>query len=803
MITAAQLAVVISGDDKGAQDAMGRAGKSADGFGAHVKGMFENILAVTGIVAAIGVVTGSFSMLKDQFMSIVQAGMDEQNVMSQTATVLKSTGDASGLTAQQISDYADSMARLTGISNDQIQSSENILLTFTTIGKQVFPQAETSILDVATAMHEDLQSATVQVGKALDNPIKGMTALQRIGVTFTAQQIAQVKAMQKSGNMMGAQSIILKELQREFGGSAKAAGQTFAGELQRMNVTLDQAKEKIGLALIPILMKLFNAVQPLINGGLDLMSKAFAALEPLLDKLPGLIGPLISMIGSQLKDAFGDAGKAVGGIGGLFQKVRPYLLELKAVFISLFTVAKAVAIPVLKALGIIFASVLMPAFKLVAGIVQKDILPALIGLGTHAKQIGDTLNSILTPAAQILGDLFNNIVAPAIQFIVGLIGDLMPILNTVAGVIVANVAPALAQLHQAFQQAAPFIHQVFNALNNLKPILIAVAGIAAALFVTGFGIVISVIRGVIGALSGVFQVLSGVITVFSGFWDIISGLFTLNGDKISKGFGELWSGIQNIVMGAVHIITGFIGGFISGIITFFQHLFDKLIGHSIVTDLIKGILSWFQKLLDLPVMIGKMVIMMLERFLMLEMEALAIVNRMIMAFLNFIAGWITKAVDGAGKVAKGILGALAALPGDVLSLGGQIIQGLINGLKNGLGAVGSMVQNIGSTVVNGFKNLFGIHSPSAIMHEMGRNLSQGLINGFKSVNVAGAWNQHISGIGTSGLGTVPGQQFAAAGAGAAGGVTQVNMIVDGRRLATVLMPHNAHLIRSVAAIRDM
>jgi hypothetical protein len=74
----------------------------------------------------------------------------------------------------------------------------------------------------------------IRLGKALNDPIRGLTALTRVGVSFTDEQREQVKALQQSGDLMSAQKIILAELQQQFGGSGAAFAKTFTGQLELM-----------------------------------------------------------------------------------------------------------------------------------------------------------------------------------------------------------------------------------------------------------------------------------------------------------------------------------------------------------------------------------------------------------------------------------------------------------------------------------------------------------------------------------------------------------------------------------------
>lgn len=261
--------VSLEGADKAKKDlAELRGGTGGGGIMGLADSFKQGLGAVTGFMAGFAgfqIAGDAVGFVKDQLLDVLQAGMDQQKVMAQTSAVIKSTGGAAHISASQVGELSDHMAQLTGISDDQVQSMVNVLLTFTNL-KGNIPQVTQTVLDVATAMHEDLQSAAVQVGKALNDPATGMTALQRIGVTFTQSQKDAAAQMEKTGNMAGAQAIVLKELTKEFGGSAKAAGETLPGQLARLNVSFDQAKEKIALAVIPTIQKLVDQyIMPLAD----------------------------------------------------------------------------------------------------------------------------------------------------------------------------------------------------------------------------------------------------------------------------------------------------------------------------------------------------------------------------------------------------------------------------------------------------------------------------------------------------------------------------------------------------------
>jgi hypothetical protein len=104
---------------------------------------------------------------------------------------------------------------------------------------------------MSVALGQDMKSSAIQLGKALNDPIKGVTALQRVGVSFTASQKDQIKTLVESGRTLDAQKIILGELTKEFGGSAEAA----ATPLDKLKVHIGNLAEEAGSFLIPAVDK--------------------------------------------------------------------------------------------------------------------------------------------------------------------------------------------------------------------------------------------------------------------------------------------------------------------------------------------------------------------------------------------------------------------------------------------------------------------------------------------------------------------------------------------------------------------
>ena len=131
----------------------------------------------------------------------------------------------------------------------------DILASFKNIRGDTLKKATEAIIDMAANLGKagkgsaDVESAVIQVGKALNDPIKGMAALGRVGIQFTEQQKKQITALQESGDLQAAQAIILQELQHQFGGVAKAMYEADSG-LKRLSNSWGDFKEALGKALV-------------------------------------------------------------------------------------------------------------------------------------------------------------------------------------------------------------------------------------------------------------------------------------------------------------------------------------------------------------------------------------------------------------------------------------------------------------------------------------------------------------------------------------------------------------------------
>lgn len=279
----------------------------------------------------------------------IKASTDQLRANQQLEAVLKSTKGAAGLTAEELQKMAGAMQDVTNFGDEVVQSGQNILLTFTNIHKNVFPQATEAMLDMSQALGQDLKSSAIQLGKALNDPIQGISALQRVGVSFTDAQKKQIETLIESGKVMEAQKIILGELAREFGGSARAA----ADPLIQLKNAIGDVAEEVGNAIAPAIRNMAKDIIPVVKQ-MGEWIKAHPELSSAIGKTIVALGALLLVLGTTGL-ALSKFITALNALKITSQKVIPALNALKGAIAFLVT-----------PLGLVIAAASVAAIAIVA-----------------------------------------------------------------------------------------------------------------------------------------------------------------------------------------------------------------------------------------------------------------------------------------------------------------------------------------------------------------------------------------------------------------------------------------------------
>jgi len=204
--------------------------------------------------------------------NLLEAFNKQEQAIAQVRQGLLSTGNVAGRTLEQLRAQAAKLQKESLFGDEEIlQGATAQLLTFTNIAGNEFDRTQQSILDVTSRLYgteasaESLRSTSLQLGKALNDPVANLSALSRSGIQFTKEQKTMVNALWKTGRQAEAQALILTELEKQYGGSAAAAAAAGTGGLKQLGNIIGDLKEKMGAQLIPVVMKLTNGIKSFIG----------------------------------------------------------------------------------------------------------------------------------------------------------------------------------------------------------------------------------------------------------------------------------------------------------------------------------------------------------------------------------------------------------------------------------------------------------------------------------------------------------------------------------------------------------
>ena len=249
--------------------------------------------------------------------------MEAGKVAAQTNAVLKSTGNVANTSAKQLDMMSAALMRKTGQDDEAIKSGANMMLTFKNVrnevgaGNNVFDRSIELATDLSVAFGQDMVTSSKQLGKALDDPISGVTALRKVGVSFSADQREMIKSLVETGDVAGAQKIILKELETQVGGSAAAFGKTLPGQIAIAREEFKNATGAIMASFAPAMTIAADVAGGLATAISDLPGP-MQALIGVLALVAGGVGPVIYVVGSLMKAFTGLSAlmpKVIGALG--------------------------------------------------------------------------------------------------------------------------------------------------------------------------------------------------------------------------------------------------------------------------------------------------------------------------------------------------------------------------------------------------------------------------------------------------------------------------------------------------------
>lgn len=371
--------------------ALQNATKDIDTFSKKTKKSFEGLAKAgrkIGLgLAAVGV--GAIAVGKD-LIEAGEAAATSNARIDQIADSMGLFGDEAKTATKRIKDLANEIARKTGIDQNQIKQAQATLLTFSEIAETAgdvgssFDRATQASIDLAAAGFGTAETNAVQLGKALNDPITGLTALTRSGVTFTEEQKNLIASLVESGNTLEAQNMILEAIEQQVGGTAEAT----ANSSDKMGVAFSQLQEKLGQKLLPVFEKVTTwVIDTLVPALENAYNKVVPAFQDAWQSLSDTLGPIIEQIRDVLQP--------------IFDRIVQFMKDNTEVVKVFFAVlAGAAVIAMVAALAAAIAGLLNP-FALVA--------VAIAGLAAgfkYAWENSETFRTIVTTVLDVLSTAF-------------------------------------------------------------------------------------------------------------------------------------------------------------------------------------------------------------------------------------------------------------------------------------------------------------------------------------------------------------------------------------------------------------
>lgn len=281
-----------------------KAGRKLKSLRKDAKGADDAARRLASAFAALTAVLGGLSASK-----MLDAFNEQARSIAKVEQAIRSTAGAAGHTAAELLKVASGLQKITLFGDERILNEVTAqLLTFTNIANEEFKRTQAVALDLATVLDGDLKSASIQLGKALNDPIKNLSALSRSGIQFSESQTALIKSLTETGRLAEAQGVILTELERQYGGQAEAAARVGTGLLTQLQNVVGDISELLG-------EKLFNTIRPAVDALYSFLTVdenqvtvvrvisdialalAAIAVPAGLSALAGVIGALLSPLG--------------------------------------------------------------------------------------------------------------------------------------------------------------------------------------------------------------------------------------------------------------------------------------------------------------------------------------------------------------------------------------------------------------------------------------------------------------------------------------------------------------------------
>jgi len=389
-----------------------KAESAVSNVGKNVTGKMGGFGKAAGIALAAGVTAGLVGIGRSVSRLVgdaVLSAEDENASKARLDNIAKSMGifgDQATNVSKRLQDLADKTSLNTGIDDGAIRMTQAKLLTFKelaltagTVGGE-FDRATNAALDLAAAGFGTAEGNAVQLGKALNDPIKGLTALSKSGVTFNEEEKQRIKTLVASNKVGEAQKVILKAIETQVGGTAE---KTAKGS-EKMARVFDNLKEDIGNALLPAVESFRGAILTAMPSIQEKLVPAIATLGEKIatDLVPKLIDalPAITATLGWFIDNIEGIMAFTGVLGGLIGTMK------------VLNVVTALQAGIFKAHPILaLASILIPliAYLVTLGIKSGYFSKVFKGVGDAINLVGAVISGVVENTSAAISGFFTGL----------------------------------------------------------------------------------------------------------------------------------------------------------------------------------------------------------------------------------------------------------------------------------------------------------------------------------------------------------------------------------------------------------
>jgi hypothetical protein len=396
---------------KGLEGGLTKLGNTADKTGGKFAKFNGLLRGLGGAIAAAGLtrILGNAAE--------VAAGFESETLLLKQG--LENVGAATG-ELERLQGVADELGKATLFNEEDFRQGFGLLTSFGNIATENYDRVAMAAANVAQVSGTDVSSSFMQLAKALNDPVKGLTALSRSGIQFTEDQKAMIESMVEAGNTAKAQEMILKELDAQYGNTAVAAAGGAAGVKDTFGEAMYDLNVAVGRVVNEVLPPFLAALTEIINAFTGMPQPVQAAVIAIggIAALATLLAPVVSTIGSLIGLLTGGGGLAAA-IAAVFTGPVGWIALLVAAGVAIYAFRDQIG-AALKAISDFFVD----AFKFIGDLLKqaaqayldfyvKPILrfarSAFDGIVNIFGRIAEAVRGPFNAASNVIKSIFRNI----------------------------------------------------------------------------------------------------------------------------------------------------------------------------------------------------------------------------------------------------------------------------------------------------------------------------------------------------------------------------------------------------------